>query len=47
MQPHEIQMIVKFPDKLVDKEQCQKFLGCLNYVRSYIPRLSQKTKAIR
>ena len=29
----------KFPDKIIDKNQLQRFLGCLNYVSEFIPNL--------
>lgn len=47
MHPHVLKKIDRFPDQLYDKEQCKKFLGCLNYVREYIPKLSQKIKETR
>lgn len=47
MQPHVLKKMAQFPYQPADKLQCQKFLGCINYVRDYIPKISQKTKAIR
>ena len=31
----------KFPDEIKDKNQLQRFLGCLNYVSDFFPRLKQ------
>jgi len=47
MQPHIVQKIVGFPNQLENKNQIKKFLGILNYVHKYIPRLAEKTVAIR
>ncbi|KAL4191004.1 hypothetical protein AMTRI_Chr07g78680 [Amborella trichopoda] len=47
MQRHVLQKIEKFPYQLQDKLQCQRFLGCLNYVTEFIPALSEKTRQIR
>ena len=47
MQSHIVQKIVGFPDQLENKNQIQFFLGILNYVHKYIPRLAEKTAAIR
>ncbi|KAF3787423.1 ORF V Enzymatic polyprotein [Nymphaea thermarum] len=47
MQDHVLKKIEQFSNQLEDKLQCQRFLGCLNYVGNYIQNLSQKTQAIR
>ena len=33
----------KFPDKIKDKTQLQRFLGSLNYIRDFYPKLAQDT----
>ena len=33
----------KFPDKINDKTQLQRFLGSLNYIRDFYPRIVQDT----
>jgi hypothetical protein len=47
MQQHIVQKIFGFSDELHNTQQTQKFLGILNYVHKYVPRLSQKTAPIR
>ena len=47
MQPHVLTKVVDFPDQLSDVKSVQRFLGVLNYVHKYIPRLSEKTSPIR
>ena len=39
--------MVEFPDHLSDTKMIQRFLGVLNYIHKYIPRLSEKTAPIR
>ena len=39
-QPHILEHIHKFPDKLEDKKQLQRFLGILTYASDYIPKLA-------
>jgi hypothetical protein len=34
-----LEFVTKFPDKIIDKTQLQRFLGCLNYVSDFIPNL--------
>jgi len=34
----------KFPDKITDKTQLQRFLGSLNYVLDYYPNISRRLK---
>jgi hypothetical protein len=36
----------KFPDKITDKTQLQRFLGSLNYVLDYYPNLSRLAKPL-
>ena len=47
MQPHVLTKLSEFPDYLTDTKMIQIFLGVLNYVHKYIPRLSEKTSPIR
>ena len=35
LQKHALEFIDKFPDVITDKNQVQRFLGCLNYVRNF------------
>ena len=46
MQPHVLTKLSEFPDVLPDTKSIQRFLGVLNYVHKYIPRLSSKTAPI-
>lgn len=41
MQKHISEKITSFPDELQDKNQVQRFLGCLNYAEGFIPNLAQ------
>jgi hypothetical protein len=36
----------KFPDKITDKTQLQRFLGSLNYVMDYYPNISRLAKPL-
>ena len=36
-----IEFLDKFPDEIKDKNQLQRFLGCLNYVSDFFPNLRQ------
>lgn len=47
MQPHVLTKLSEFPNQLKDVKMIQRFLGILNYVHKYIPRLSEKTAPIR
>ena len=47
MQPHVLTKLAEFPDQLTDTKMIQRFLGILNYIHKYIPRLSEKTAPIR
>ena len=35
LQEHAIEFANKFPDHIIDKQQIQIFLGCLNYISPY------------
>jgi hypothetical protein len=35
LQPHAVEFASKFPDKILDKTQLQRFLGSLNYVSHF------------
>jgi hypothetical protein len=35
MMKHSLEFIDKFPDKMTDKVQLQRFLGCLNYISGF------------
>ena len=41
-----IQFADKFPDQIIDKNQLQRFLGCLNYVTDFFPQLSNIIKPL-
>nr|WOA03487.1 reverse transcriptase [Atractylodes mild mottle virus] len=43
-QNHILEHIHKFPDRLEDKKQLQRFLGILTYASDYIPKLAQIRK---
>lgn len=47
MQPHVSKKLSQFPDELPDTKSIQRFLGVLNYIHKYIPKLSCKTAPIR
>lgn len=47
MQPHVLTKISEFPDVLKDTKSIQRFLGMLNYIHKYLPRLSEKIAPIR
>ena len=40
LQPHILNNIQGFPSELKDKNQLQRFLGCLTYVEAYIKKLA-------
>ena len=40
MQPHVCEKIANFPDKLVERKQVERFLGCINYISDFIPNLA-------
>ena len=39
MQPHICEKIAHFPDRLVDRKQLERFLGCINYINDFLPNL--------
>ena len=41
-----IEFAEKFPDEIKDKNQLQRFLGCLNYVSDFFPNLRQICKPL-
>lgn len=47
LQPHILEKIENFPDKIPDKTTLQRFLGCLNYARTYIQGLAQSVKPLQ
>lgn len=46
-QNHILEHIHKFPDRLEDKKQLQRFLGILTYASDYIPKLAQIRKPLQ
>lgn len=47
MQPHILTKISEFPSEIKDKTQLQRFLGILNYVEGYIPKLAEIRKPLQ
>ena len=47
LQPHISEKIILFPDKLENKQQIQKFLGCLNYAEGFIEKLAEKRNKLQ
>ena len=45
-QPHIAQELLKFPEKDFTKVQIQQFLGIVNYLRDFVPRLSELTRPL-
>ena len=41
-----IEFANKFPNQILDKTQLQRFLGCLNYVREFVPYLNNIVKPL-
>ena len=41
-----IEFADKFPNQILDKNQLQRFLGCLNYVADFFPQLSNLIKPL-
>ena len=39
-QEHSIEFATRFPDKIGDRKQLQRFLGCLNYLSPYYQDLA-------
>jgi len=46
MQLHVLTKLVDFPNELKDTKMIQRFLGVLNYIHKYIPRLFEKIAPI-
>lgn len=46
-QNHILEHIHKFPDKIEDKKQLQRFLGILTYASDYIPKLAEMRKPLQ
>lgn len=46
-QNHILEHIHKFPDKIEDKKQLQRFLGILTYASDYIPKLAEIRKPLQ
>ncbi|GJW68064.1 putative zinc finger, CCHC-type containing protein [Tanacetum coccineum] len=42
-QPHVAQELLKFPDKLSSQKMIQQFLGLVNYMADFLPKLSHHT----
>jgi len=40
MQPHVYEKIINFLNRLTDRKQVERFLGCLNYISDFIPNLA-------
>jgi len=40
MQPHVCEKIANFLDKLNDRKQVERFLGCINYISDFIPNFA-------
>lgn len=47
IQPHVLIKLSQFPDELPNTKTIQRFLGVLNYIHKYIPKVSGKTAPIR
>ena len=41
LQPHIAVSLGEFPDKLISAKQIQKFLGIVNYMSDFIPKISK------
>ena len=41
LQPHIASALAEFPDKLTNAKQMQQFLGIVNYMLDFIPRISR------
>ncbi|KAL5743988.1 hypothetical protein ACOSQ2_027104 [Xanthoceras sorbifolium] len=44
--PHIAYELLKFPDSQLSREQIQQFLGTVNYIRDFIPHVSQYTSPL-
>lgn len=47
LQNHVLEKIDLFPCHLQDKLQVQRLLGCINYIRSFIPRIAQIAQTLQ
>lgn len=47
LQPHILINLHKFPEKICDKKQLQRFLGCLTYAECYIAKLAEIRKPLQ
>ncbi|KAK8493538.1 hypothetical protein V6N12_055103 [Hibiscus sabdariffa] len=45
--PHIAQKLIKFPDKDLSKRQILQFLGIVNYLRDFVPKISKYTNPLR
>ncbi|KAL4319493.1 hypothetical protein GQ457_18G015440 [Hibiscus cannabinus] len=45
--PHIAQELIKFPEKDLSKKQILQFLGIVNYLRDFIPKISKYTNPLR
>ncbi|KAK8982972.1 hypothetical protein V6N11_054957 [Hibiscus sabdariffa] len=45
--PHIAQELIKFPDKDLSKKQILQFLGIVNYLRDFVPKISKYTNPLR
>ena len=41
LQPHIVVSLGEFPDKLISAKQIQQFLGIVNYMSDFIPKISK------
>ncbi|MBA0873146.1 hypothetical protein Goshw_027909 [Gossypium schwendimanii] len=44
---HIAKELQKFPDENLSKKQVQQFLGIVNYLRDFIPKISKFTNPLR
>lgn len=45
-QPHIAQELLNFPDENLTVKQIQQFLGIINYIRNFIPKLARYTSPL-
>ncbi|KAK9011411.1 hypothetical protein V6N11_044262 [Hibiscus sabdariffa] len=45
--PHIAQELTKFPDENLSKKQVLQFLGIVNYLRDFVPKISKYTNPLR
>jgi hypothetical protein len=46
LQTHAVEFADKFPDKILDKTQLQRFLGSLNYISHFYKKCAQDRKLL-